>query len=552
MKYRVSIKTLILSAMLGVSALVTSCDDDDDDVIQADALFRPIVKESVASGQWIELNWDRYKGAEYFVLTLSGKAKGQADSTKIEVQTDTTFYRFEGLEYDTDYYIKIKSVGSNLESKYYNVPVITTSDYPTQLNSVRTVDIQALVSWNEEDYDVLNLVQVVTPEGSTVSEEVEVLNYEVSPEENESKEVIFNNLEPSSNYIVRAYSKGVYQGKKVFSTSAEELFEGKVVDLRGLPEEEAYGVLTSSFFADTIASNPDQNITIILEGGMKYEMASLKLPATTGVIKMVTGLSLRGNAVLEVSGNYDIEGYVGGFVAEKITFLDHPSKPRTDSNFGGTYLFNLSVAGSEIGSIEFINSEIKYKRGVCRVKTGAKIGKYVVNNCVVDSIGGYGIINMDNGDAALEDIEIVNSTFSHCEKLLVCTKPTSKTINSLDVKNCTFVYNMKGGNNYLFDFNGFTIVSSAVVKNCIFGPGGNNGEASAISGARSATAITFDKCYSTSDCEWFTAEGATAPTAPIDATSTGADVKGTFKDVTNNDFTLLINDLKEYGDPRWW
>lgn len=552
MKYIFSMKTLLLSVMLGVGAMVTSCEDDDDDVIKADALFRPIVKETTAYGDAIELTWDRYEGAESFVLTLSGKAKGK-DSTKIEVETDTTFYRFEGLDYDTDYSIKIKSVGSGLESKFYNVPIITTADYPTLLKGVKTVDIQALVSWSEATYDVLNLVQVVTPEGSTMSEEVEIINYEVTESDNLSREVIFSNLTPNSNYIVRAYANGIYQGKKLFSTAEEEAFEGKVIDLRGLPEEEVYGMMTKSFFDDSIAANPDQDITIVLEGGKKYDFASLKLPATTGVIKMVTGLSLRGNAILEVSGNYDVDGFVGGFVAEKVTFTDHPEKPRSESNFGGTYLFNLSVAGAEIGKIHFINSDIRYKRGVCRVKTGAKIGEFVVDNCIVDSIGGYGIINMDNGDAAINDIVIKNSTFSHCEKLLVCTKPTSKKINMLSVEFSTFVYNMKAGNNYLFDFNGFEFETSAEVKNCMFGPGGKDGEAAAISGARSKGAITFDKCYSTSDCEWFTAEGATAPTAPIDATSTGADVKGTFKDVANNDFTLLINDLKTVvGDPRWW
>ena len=553
MKHIFDIKTLLFSSVLGMGALMTGCNNDDDEVTNADALFRPIVSETTVGGQWIELEWDRYEGAKSFVLTLAGKAAGQTDSTKMEVTTDTTFYRFEGLDYDTDYLIKIKSVGSGLESRFYVLPTITTTDYPTKLKGVQAIDNKALVAWDDLNYTSLNLVQVITPEGSTVNEEKEIVNYTISSEEQAAKQVIFSNLEPSCNYIVRAYMNGEYQGKKVFSTAAPEEFEGGVKNLRGIPEEEAYGMLTASFYEDLVAEYPDQDITVVLEGGQKYEMMSLKLPATTGTIKLVTGLSLAGNAVMEVKGNYDLAGNVGGFVGEKISFIDHPNTPRTASNFGGTYLFNLSVSDTKIGTMAFYNCDIKYKRGVCRIKTGADIDNFILDNCVVDSIGGYGITNADNGDADILNIVVKNTTISHCEKMFVSTKPTAKFVNSFVAENCTFVYNMKGGNNYMFDFNKMKFGSDPMVKNCIFGPGGNKGKADAINGYRGDASLVVDNCYGTTDLSWYMAEGATAPTAPIEMNSTGADVKGTFEDASKSNFKLLINDLKEVvGDPRWW
>ena len=61
------------------------------------------------------------------------------------------------------------------------------------------------------------------------------------------------------------------------------------------------------------------------------------------------------------------------------------------------------------------------------------------------------------------------------------------------------------------------------------------------------------KEYTPEDIARFIAEGADAPSAPIEMNSTGADTNGTFENAANNNFKLLINDLKNVaGDPRWW
>ncbi len=559
MKYLANIKTLLLSvALLAAGAFMASCDDDDDDIIPADALFRPIVGETTVGGQWIELEWDRYEGAERYVLTLEGQAVGEPEPLVLEAETDTTFYRFEGLAYDTDYTIRIKSIGNGLESKFYTVPTITTQDYPTMLNGVSAIDNKALVSWKNANYTTLNLVEVITPEGETVSQEVEVVNYTLTDADRAAGQVIFNDLIPDHNYIVRAYENGAYAGKKVFKTAEVEQFEGAVISLRGLPNEETYSVLTSDFYADAIAQYPDQDLTIVLEGGHKYEMMSLKLPATTGTIKLVTGLSLAGNAIMEVAGNYDVNGNLGGFVAEKVNFTEHANTPKGADNFGGSYLFNLSVSGVTVNKMEYINCDIRYKRGVVRIKTGAVIEDFVMDNCTVDSIGGYGITNADNGEAQVYNISLKNSSFSHCQKLFVSTKNSAKEMGSFSAENCTFVYNLKAGGNYLFDFNKMVFDEAPVLKNCLFGMGGkcdNKNKAGAICGYRGGNpaAITVDNCFGTSEIEWYIAEGATAPAAPLELTSTGADTDGTFEDADNANFKLLVDDLKGVaGDPRWW
>lgn len=547
MKHIFNIKNLLLTLVLGAGALVTSCDDDDK-LAPADALFRPIVGETTVAGTWIELSWDRYEGADYYDLLLTGK-----DGLELTAETDTTFYRFEGLNYDTDYVIKLRShsKASGLESKYYVVSTLTTTDFPTKLKGVQAIDNMALVSWGDDVYTNLKLYHVVTPEGSTEKEAKLVEDRVLTDADLKSGKVLFENLESEQDYIVRAYRDGEYLGKKVFSTTAPETFEGAVSDLRDVSEEDSYGYLTQAFYDDLVATYPDQDITIVLEAGRKYEMISVKLPATTGTIKLVTGLSLKGKAILEVKGNFDLAGSIGGFIAEKINFTDHPT---LKNNTGTTYLFNIGTSDTQIGTMKFIDCDIKYKRGVCRIKTAAVIENLSIDNCIVDSIGGYGILNAANNGANIKNIKLINSSFSHCEKMFVTDKD-NKDGNTFSAENCTFVFNLKSGNNYMFDFNKTTFASDPQLKNCIFGPGSITGKVGKYSAFRAAKGnMQLDNCYGTNDIEWFMAEGAEKPTSAFeDLNSTGADVKGTFEDAINSNFTLLINDLKGVaGDPRWW
>ena len=212
-----------------------------------------------------------------------------------------------------------------------------------------------------------------------------------------------------------AYSNGKYMGKKTFKTLGAEAYEGTVVDLRGISPEDSYkwfSMSSDSQYANAIDSlvalYPDQDLTIILQGGVEYRMPTLNLPSTTGTITLVTGQSLSGNAIFRVSGNFNAPAdvSVGGIVLDKLTFSDEESKPKTDSNYGGTYLFNLNGKNSKIGTIKITNSEVKYKRGVCRLQGGPTIDNYIIDNCVMDSIGGYAIANGDNASSQFNHIKI--------------------------------------------------------------------------------------------------------------------------------------------------
>ena len=551
-----TVKYILFAAACAVLS-ISSCQKESK-ITPADALFRPIVQSPEYGGQWIELNWEKYEGADYFELVITGK-----DGLSSTVQTDTTFYRFEGLNYDTSYDIIVRSVSrsTGLTSRYYIVPTVTTEDFPTKLKSVSAVDNMANITWSGDSYTKLVCTTYTLDEdGSRI--EGQSKEFEVSPD---AEQATVEGLTAGSNYIVRAYNGEDYKGKKLFATANAEVYEGVVEDLRLIDAESAYSYFTQTYVNGIIEANPDQDITFILKGGTEYELATINFAATTGTIRIVTGLSLEGKATFRVSGNFSVASgaSVGKISMEKVIFTDHPSKVGGASNFGGTYLFNFNQANSALGTLNLQNCDIRFKRGVLRSQTTATIDNIVIDGCTFDYIGGYGITNADNAAAATRNIKVSNSSFSHCEKMFVATKPTDKTM-TFSAENCTFCWVPKGGN-YFLDFNGMTV--EPVLKNCIFGPAGHQGTAGDLNAFRGNGSLTVDNCYGTSDISWGMNATTGEPNSMMDLKSTGADVAGTFAaaevsytDITTvtslpeMDFTLLSKDLKaeKVGDPRWY
>jgi len=326
-----------------------------------------------------------------------------------------------------------------------------------------------------------------------------------------------------------------------------------------------FSVATGSLYANSVDSivkaNPDQKITFVLQGGITYRMPTLVVPSTAGTIKFVTGLSLNGKASFAVSGNFDAAAstVIGGLEFQKIFFTDAPLEGKGrgtgDLNFGGTYLFNFSGANSDIKSIKFSDCSIKYKRGILRCKDAATVDQFSIDNCIIDSIGGYGIVTADFATAKITNITITNSTLSSCQSFLGGTKQAASPINSIDIENNTFVYCIANGKN-IFDYSGCT-VASFVLKNCVFGFGGRYpGDISFITGVKgwsgSVTPMA-DGCYFTSDYLWVL--GATGiPTAQIAGTTLTTNTTQTFEDPTKGNFKVTSADLKKVkaGDPRWY
>ncbi|MGQ1948596.1 DUF5123 domain-containing protein [Geofilum sp. OHC36d9] len=523
---------------ISLSGALTSCDDDEE-LGSPDRLFRPVVNETSSGGTWIRAEWNRYQGAIEFNLQLS------ADSFVTilrDINVDTTFYQFDDLAYDTEYQMRIRSIGVELESEFFVNENIRTSDYPTKLmtpGAEDVIDNRARIKWSEVEYDSL----VVFRNDTAVSTVV------LTEEQNASKEAVITKLTPENSYVVRAYLDGEYMGKKSFTTVASQVFSGEVIDLREYSDEESLNLLSSDSIVAWSALYP-AGFTVVLSGGTVYELTSTLAFSTN--VHFVTGLSLNGFAVFSVKNNFDAEpdALIDSLKFEKIVFTDHPDAPRTASNFGSTYVFNFGQGGAVIDKISFESCDIRYKRGVLRAKTATTINSILMNNCFVDSIAGYGVLNFDNSAVVAGDIVITNSTFAYVEKFIVASKALS--LNSLTLDQVTTYKVPKGTGNYFFDLDGKVVPGGVTISNSIFGAP----ESDSANGIRSDGAnLTLNKAYRTSDLSWTTVDGtpSTAEKYPMDLENIGATSVETFVNPEVNDFTLIDKDLKgKVGDSRWW
>lgn len=563
---------LFIASVL-VGAVFSACKDDED-LTKADALFRPIINtdDDVVLGltpdnvPYVTVAWDKFKDANKYEVSL--KSTDGQDVRVVAV--DTNFVRFDNLQYDTDYNIGVKSMNTvtGLQSKEYTFTV-TTADFPTNLSNISTsdvIDTQVRVKWMPGVvYDSLAIVK--DSDGSFVK------GVAVTEEDNAANSKIVTGLDPKTSYRVLAYIGNYYQGKKRFTTTAAESYDGVVFDLRDMDAKESLKWINSDNIDSLVRENPDQNINIVLQGGMNYRLETVKLPSTKGTIKFVTGLSLQGNAIWNVTGNFDLPADVdiAGVTFEKIEFTDDESKPRSSGNFGGTYLFNPQ-SNAHLGTLTIQSCVVRYKRGVLRIRSTNVVDNVVIDDCIFEYIGGYGITNVDNGDAAIHNIKVSNSTFANCVRMFVNTKNKSGgCTQSVDIKNCSFVYFSQPSRG-ITELQDDDIPGGITMKNCLFGPAGelyNKGDvgegATGIKGWTGAVAPTASDIYYTSDfVKRMNAEGTDVDNY-IEGTVLSTDVTGTFKnpqpgvDAEGNptldpgDYTLISDEANKFkaGDPRW-
>ena len=160
------IKTMLLFAAVtsGIGTFV-SCSDDDD-LAEADALFRPIINESdnIENGldennvPYMIVKWDNYTNADQY--TVKVEAVDGSDSQ--EITTSELTCRFNNLLYDKEYFVYLSSANTKngLKSKPFSLTT-TTPDFPTNLlglSATDIIDIAARVKWSEGgDYDQLKV-----------------------------------------------------------------------------------------------------------------------------------------------------------------------------------------------------------------------------------------------------------------------------------------------------------------------------------------------------------------------------------------------------------
>ena len=476
------------------------------------------------------------------------------------------------MKYDTEYYVYISSSNTEtgLSSKPYSVTT-TTMDFPTQLSSVATSDIidtQVRVKWTGDNtaYDHLRLYK--DTDNELVCDTV------LTGDINAAQEIIFKGLDPKTTYRVEAFRNDAYQGKKRFSTAASEKYSGVVFDLRGMDASTAKSYITTDQIAADVAANPDQDITYVLEGGTEYKISGgTKIPATTGTVKFVTGLTLAGNAKFIHSGGWSLNNgeVVGGLYLEKINICsdkfadDAALAANTAKGFEGRQVFNINGTNATLHDITFKSCTIGGFRAIVRCQAdGDNVENVTFDDCIINGIGDQGVVTTNNKKVDMQSITFKNTTVTNI--VMLCDLRTTEKTLAFTIQNCTFCYapieTTANANTPMFRLGSGNV--ALTVKNTLFGPsmastdsGGGDvhcfkaGVAGSIFVSGTFDNLVVDNSYKT-NFTW-TDRGTDEPVInPLEGlTEAGLSETELWKAPAEGDFGIVGKIPSGLGDARW-
>ncbi|MFT3845994.1 MAG: DUF5123 domain-containing protein [Lacibacter sp.] len=521
-------KLLYISVIL--LAAVAACNKDKD-LGEAPRLFRPVIKEALVSeGNWIKASWQPVKGATSYTAQIS------TDTFKTlvaSVTLDTNVVLFQNLKWEKLYQVQVKAIAADTShnSGIASLGSIKTARFPTILNipkSSEIADNAVKVSWTTSGAAVTG-IKILLATDSSVVKDVTLSATDVT-----NAYRVVSGLTGSTGYIIYLYSGTTVRGWADFITAAS--LTGSIIDLR-----EITGV--PSVLIDTIPDVPSGSIILLKRGETYNVTTSLSLNKSLTFMPG-TDLMNPANPVIYMPSNFNV---LSGSTIDSIVFTGVTLR---GSDYASKYIFNINTACT-IGKLKFENCWAEIFRGIVRTQSQpAIINNFEINNCVMDSIAGYGVLTVDVATSKADVIKITNSTFYKAEKII--TSKNNST--SLLIENCTFNEAPTGsGSAYYIDYSTSptnVVANGVTVNNCIFGIGKiTTGGLLTVRDIRvgAATVINTANLYRTSDHVSLGNDFPTFTTYPKTAAQLWQNpAAGDFK-IIDNTFPGRTN----CGDPRW-
>ena len=374
---------------------------------------------------------------------------------------------------------------------------------------------------------------VITPNGGSS------VDIAISAADNTAGFKLIESLAPSTVYTAEIFAGTKSKGILTFSTK-DAITGSSIIDLRGITGRPAV-------LADTLPVIPSGSI-VILKRGVTYTFSG-----NSPLDRSVTILSgpdfIPDLASIYIDGNFNI---VAGSTIDSIMFKDLNI---SSADYNSRYLFNINQAGN-IGKVGFENIRGHRFRGFFRIQTGgagAHVTDFMMNNCVIDSIRDFSLVNCNNSNN-VANILVTNTTIYSARKVIDHRSPGS---NSITFENCTFYHTPTGGpagggSFYFIDLNTENSAAPIKLTNCIFGATWDEqalgNDANGIR-AGAATTVSVSNSYQTSDFI-STNMNYLIPLLPYAGSSLNL-----FTDPDNGNFTIKDNGFAgngNSGDPRWY
>jgi hypothetical protein len=520
------IKKLGLAVCFGL-LILAACKKKDN--LEQVRLFRPVTKDALESqGNWVKASWQPISGA------VSYRAEISRDTFRTilrSVTLDTNVYTFENLDWDKMYQVQVRANApdSVYNSRFSNLGGIKTPKFPTILNTPTASEVTeeaVKVSWVTGGAAVTSIKILKWIDSSLVTQVT------LTPTDVTNQYRIISGLSANTAYIIYLYSGTSVRGWADFTTSAP--LAGNLIDLRGITGR-------PSVLADTIAIIPSGS-TIILKRGETYVISSALNLSKSMTLLSGSDLLVPVQAVISMPSNFNI---VSGATIDSLVFKDVVLR---GTDYASKYVFNINVA-CNIGKLNFISCRAEYFRGVTRTQAQpAIIGSFLVDNCIIDSVAGYGVLTIDVATSRCDNITIRNSTIYKAEKIV-----TSRNNSiAVTIENCTVNEAPLGNSAYYVDYSTSptnNVTNGININNCIFGVGKNNAGNAGIRGVRAnaATTVTASNNYRTSD------QVSLGNDIPSIVTYTKP-VAQLFLNAAEGNFKIIDNTFpgrNSSGDPRW-
>lgn len=601
LKYIISAGTCLLLTIF----LSTSCTDGNDwEVIEANRLFGPTQGDFSLTADdeiaQIEITWKGVKDAQGYVLEISTEplsndiALGEAAGSQVfgnDGEKISSPLTVKELLPETNYYARIKAVGSNKESYwvYAEKSVKTTKEQLLEIPTEDAGDItkeSIRVSWTEGCN--VTALRISSNSASTPYEETFILE----EADKEACSFLFEGLSSLTEYTIELLNNDIIRGTIKVTTAQGEMIEVTVDELTHNSASFSWAEVADAYTlvpgesptADGAEAFPAGSATTFtasnLKGNTTYTFSVIKNGAIIGYVTFETRYEAPANAIdIEsfeafknaiTNGNGDIalnlisditlnEEVIVPATTTSLTIFCTSTTPirytkadkgdlvvaadasLTKIEFYNIYCIDETTSGYllnvknsfQVNDITANRLSLSNFRGIIRTQTTAnatKFGTITFNNCVITNIGSYGILNTKVSGVELAKISMANTTVNQTSSGSMFTLLQTPEIT---IDRCTF-YNLAKGKTVI-DTNKVKAGSITITNTLV-------GMTEATKGYEGPT-LKFSDSFTTSDCSFGSKN--TWGTA-LDISS--ADL---FTDPANGNFTVKEAKYKVYGDPRW-
>lgn len=522
---------IILAAIAFLSGVGTSCSDPDavKDLVLDRVLSPTGISARVSQNLNIIVNWDRMGGATKY------EVEGYMDAPNYDREPDyfhvasDTIDTLKNLVGETTYYIRVRAIDENNESRNSKwVEINRTTLAEQNMNSIKQADITAnsvTVSWTP-GIAVDKIIVAPTSSTSTAS----TTEYPLNDAEKAAGKATVTGLMAETSYRATLKYGDKTRGFATFKT-AIDFSGGDVINLT--PDGDWKSAIENAAAGSKIALAPG-----------KYELTDAKLKINSSVT-----IGAKDPANMPVL-NTCIQVIDGSALYLYQVVLDGEG---TD----GSQAINFVTDGASYGALNIDGCEVRnYTKGFYYINVAAAVASVTINNCVIHDIECNGGDMFDSRKGYIGQVNLTNSTIYNSAKSrdVFRMDDASATLGGAPVyvvTNNTFYNVGNGGANYRIFYvryaNNKITFTSNVVANF------KNKRGFANSSATDNTPTLSNNLYYNTQNLLTLADGNTEAVLWFDESGTDI-IDNPFTDADNFNFYLNSELLRSYaaGDPRWY